>query len=274
MSHIPLQHADLDIADAAAARRFLDASRPEVVVNCAAFCSFQGCEENPQLSQSVNLDAPCRWADACASRGIRMLHFSSDYIFDGMADTPYLETSKANPQSVYARHKLGCERHFATHPEHLILRISWLFGAGGRTFLSLMPNLLLERDQLTVASGKRGACLHAGYAASVILQLVEARAAGLINLVHDGEMSWEEFAAECLAELRGRALDPACQAIDEVPYRKLLRAGDALRPAYSVLDTGRLRDTLNMPVKPWRDGLRDYLDALFPANVATSRGGC
>ncbi len=268
--HVPheaLTHEGLDITDVQSSLDFLDTHCPDVVVNCAAFCSFQGCEDDPVRSEAVNLVAPCRWADECARRGIMMVHFSSDYIFDGCLNRPYREEDAPNPLSVYARHKVGCERHFAKHPGHLVLRISWLFGRGGRTFLSMLPDLLMARESLTVASGKRGACLHAAYAADVIIELIERGVSGLVNLVHEGGTSWEEFARACLEELHSRGLNPACREIIEEPYQELLSSNSARRPAYSVLDVGKLASLLGCPVKPWREGLRDYLE-LCASNFA------
>lgn len=265
--HVPheaLSRQGLDITDRKASLDFLESHRPDVLVNCAAFCSFQGCEDDPARSQAVNLDAPCWWADECAQRGIRMVHFSSDYIFDGKADRPYTESDMPNPLSVYARHKAGCEQHFANHRDHLVLRISWLFGSGGRTFLSMIPELLMTQDSLTVAAGKRGACLHAAYAADVTITLLEKQVSGLVNVAHSGETSWEAFAAACLEELSRRGLDPVCRAIIEKPYAELLPSGSAQRPAYSVLDTTRLATLTSRPVKHWREGLADYIDDCLP----------
>lgn len=260
-------HQDLDITDAEATEKLLNTHVPDVVINCAAFCSFQGCEDDPVRSEAVNLKAPCQWAFECARRGIRMVHFSSDYIFDGEAERPYTEDDQPNPLSVYARHKVECERYFANYPEHLVLRISWLFGEGGRTFLSMLPHLLMTRESVTVASGKRGACLHANYAAEIIMTLVEQHASGLFNLVHAGETSWEEFARACLSELQARKLNTACREIIEVPYNQILQSTSARRPAYSVLATERLADFLGQPVQSWQAGLNNYLELLVPKLV-------
>ncbi len=265
--YLPLKHADLDITDIEQSRELLEKHAPAQVINCAAFCSFQGCEDNPELSRQVNLEAPCWWAQECSRRGIKMVHFSSDYIFDGTTQIPYTEDSEPAPESVYANHKAGCEEFFRQFPEHLILRVSWLFGQGGKTFLSMMPKLLMENSEMTVAAGKRGTCLHVGYAATVIRNLLDSGECGLFNLVHTGVMSWEEFAKSCLDELKLRGLIPACQSIKEVPYDTLLADSSAKRPEYSALDTTKLSRALDRPVMPWRDGLGAYLDAQFPAST-------
>ncbi len=266
-AYLPLRHGDLDITDTQLSRSMLDKNSPSCVINCAAFCSFQGCEDNPELSQQVNYDAPCWWAEECARRGIKLVHFSSDYIFDGSSQTPYSEDSKPAPESVYARHKTGCETFFQQFPGHLLLRVSWLFGSEGKTFLSMMPKLLMENNELTVASGKRGTCLHVGYAAKVIYQLLEADQSGLFNLAHTGEMSWEKYAATCLNELNERSLQPTCQIIKEVPYRSLFSTLKAKRPEYSALDTSKLSRALDQEIMPWQEGLKNYLDLLFPASA-------
>jgi dTDP-4-dehydrorhamnose reductase len=261
--HSAYLHADLDICDAAAATRALTRECPEWVINCAALCSFDACEENPELSRKVNLEAPILWAKLCHARGVRIAHFSSDYIYSGDRHTPFRETDPPSPLGVYAAHKAETEQAFSEFPEHLILRVAWLFGKGGSTFMSQMPQLLMTREELTVASGKRGKCLYADYGTHLALALIARDACGIVNTVHSGETSWEEFAEECLRQLKARGLEPKCRSIRKVPLDQIpaLKAG---RPAYSVLDTDKLESMLGAEPLPWTEGIRQYLDALLP----------
>ena len=257
-------HSELDVTDTPAVESVLVRVRPEVVINCAALCHFQRCEEFPDLSALVNRDAPIRLAKQTAERGIRLVHFSTDYIFDGESEKPYREEDTANPLSVYGTHKAEVERAFQTFgDQHLLLRVAWLFGAGGKTFLSMLPDLLMNQNRLEVASGKRGSCLHVGYAAQVIRQLITQGSHGLINLVHAEEASWEGFARECLKQLRERGYEPGCRELVEVPMEKM-SALSGQRPIYSVLDVSRLESELGNPPIHWRMGLAGYLDTAYP----------
>lgn len=258
-----LSHADLDVTDEGAVRSILAHEQPDVVINCAALCHFQRCQENPAASAAVNREAPIRLAKLTAERGIRLVHFSTDYIFDGLSQVPYREEDTPNPLSVYGEHKTAVERAFSAFPSHLLLRVAWLFGHGGKTFLSLLPTLLREKEALEVASGKRGTCLHAGYAAEVIRELVAQGNNGLFNLVHSGETSWEDFAHETLRLLQERGLQPRCREIIEVPLEKMpVMRGS--RPIYSVLATEKLASALGSNPISWKEGLNRYLTHLFP----------
>ena len=260
-----LAHADLDVTDEGAVIAAIDKFQPEVVINCAALCHFQRCEDEPDLSAAVNRDAPIRLAKILSKRGIKMVHFSTDYIFDGKSDVPYIEEDTPRPLSVYGLHKAAVEKAFIPYSkQHLLLRVAWLFGSGGRTFLSILPDLLMHQPCVQVASGKRGSCLHVGYAAQVLRQLVERKTTGLLNLVHAGEASWEGFAHECLRQLRERGFHPSCSDIVEVPLEKMTVLTGA-RPMYSVLDTTRLASELGDAPLDWRSGLSQFLDVVYPA---------
>ncbi|MEO7933610.1 MAG: NAD(P)-dependent oxidoreductase [Chthoniobacterales bacterium] len=261
---VAFSHQDLDVTDEKTIIAVLDKIRPKVVINCAALCHFQQCEDHPKQSAQVNRDAPIRLAALTAERGIRLVHFSTDYIFDGQTETPYREEDTPHPLSVYGIHKAAVEAAFRSYPGHLLLRVAWLFGDGGRTFLSLLPDLLMHHSTLEVASGKRGSCLHVGYAAQIIRQLVSNGSSGLFNLVHSGEASWEGFAHECLRQLKERRLAPQCQNLVEIPLEKMSVLSGS-RPLYSVLDVSKLAEELGFQPIDWRDGLSQFLDLNYPS---------
>lgn len=256
---VSLNHEQCDICDSSLPGRLLDDSRPDVVINTAAFCSFDGCELNPDISRRVNLEAPLRWSELCARRGIRLVLFSSDYIFDGGKMRPYLEEDEPSPLSVYGCHKAQLESDLKDVPTNLVLRPAWIFGLGGRTFMSLLPDLLCEKECLEVASGKAGSCLHAADGARGVVQMVLSGQAGLWNFVHRGATSWEEFARECLQEMQRRNLPVKCAKIQPRPF-ELLSKTTGQRPAYSVLDTTKLDSSPVGGLPTWKEGLNHYLD--------------
>jgi dTDP-4-dehydrorhamnose reductase len=169
------------------------------------------------------------------------------------------------PQSVYALHKAATERAFEAFPEHLILRVAWLFGKGAPTFMSQMPRLLMLDETLTVASGKKGSCLYAGYGAQLALSLIDAGASGVVNTVHSGETAWEVFAEECLRQLKARGLKPRCKRIEKVPFDQMsiMKPG---RPPFSVLSNDKLSRITGIRSISWQEGLDQYLNALFAGN--------
>ncbi len=231
----------------------------DAVINAAAICDFDACERDPQGTGLINREAPLDLARRCARQNACLVQFSSDYVFPGETDRPLGEDEPTAPLSVYGRQKADLERIIPELcPRHLILRISWLYGAGGRTFMSLLPELLATRESLRVASGKKGRCLYAVDAAIWTRRLLAAGQTGLLNLVNTGDTSWEEFAAACLDLRRELGQPVRCREIQQVPYTEL-GPGWSKRPRYSCLDTTRLSARFPPGPRPWRDALQSFL---------------
>lgn len=263
-----LTHAAADITDAARLDE-LFAQPWDVVVNAAAICDFDACERDPRGTGRVNCDAPLDLARRCAGQDALFVQFSSDYVFRGETDRLLGEDEPPDPLSVYGRQKATLEREIpALCPRHLVLRISWLYGEGGRTFMSLLPGLLAEKDSLQVASGKKGRCLWAVDAAAWTRQLIEAGQTGLFNLVNDGDTSWEEFAAVCRERLVASGHGVRCREIVHVPFAEL-GPNWTKRPRYSCLATSKLAAALPPGPRPWQEALDRHL--LGEKSVAAPR---
>lgn len=231
----------------------------DAVVNAAAVCDFDACENDPAGTARVNRDAPLDLARRCRDRGAMFVQFSSDYVFDGADDRSLPEDHPTAPLSVYGRQKADIERDIPRiHPHALVLRISWLYGTGGRTFMSLLPTLLRERDALSVAAGKRGCCLYAPDAARWVRLLVERRERGLLNLVNPGPTSWEEFARACAERMRAAGFTLRCEAIGELPYAEL-GPNWSKRPRFSSLDVSRLAGLFPSGPRPWPEALDAFI---------------
>jgi len=252
-------HAQLDITQRDACLRALDTLQPDAVINAAALCNFRACEEHPDDSLRVNLDAALWWATECRQRAIRFAQFTSDYIFDGTKNAPYLETDPPAPLCVYGRHKAELEIRLAAEPNVLLLRVAWIFGLGGHTFMSLMPGQMMEHEILRVAAGKKGSCLHASTGASVTLDLLQAGASGVVNVVQRGETSWEQFAIHCLLEMQARGYVPKCKQIEPMPFSEM-NTSSGQRPGYSVLDVTKAETLLGRSLPTWQESLGAYLD--------------
>jgi len=253
-----LTHADADIADTSRLDA-LFAQRWDTVINAAAVCDFDACEADPAGTGRVNREAPLDLAKRCAAQGALFVQYSSDYVFGGETDRLLTEADAPDPLSVYGRQKADLEKLIpGICPQSLILRVSWLYGLHGKTFMSRMPDLLRSQATLRTAAGKKGCCLYAADGALWTRQLVDAGQTGLFNLVNSGETSWEDFAHTTLARMELLGLSPACTDIEEVPYEQL-GPGWSKRPRYSCLDTRKLSAALPPGPRPWRDALGEFL---------------
>lgn len=253
-----LTRPEADITDSARLDELF--SEPwDAVVNCAAIVNFDACENDPDATNRVNRDAPLDLASRSRKASAAFVQFSSDYIFDGKTDRPLREDNEARPLSVYGHQKLALEKTVPKLcPRSLVIRLSWLYGRGGRTFMSLLPGLFLKQETLRIAAGKTGSCLYAPDAARWIRLLLESGQTGLFNLVNEGRTSWEEFARECLAQMRALGRNPLCREILEIPHEQLGSHG-AKRPRHSSLSIEKLAAALAPGPRRWEEALGNYL---------------
>ena len=253
-------HQDADITDASRLDG-LFARRWDAVINAAAVCDFDACEKNPGETGRINREAPLDLARRCAAQDALFVQYSSDYVFGGEDDRLLSESDTPHPLSVYGRQKADLEQLIPSAcPRSLILRVSWLYGLGGKTFMSRMPGLLMQQQSVRTAAGKKGCCLYAADGAFWTRQLIEAGQTGLLNLVNPGGTSWEEFAQATLVQMNTLGLAPKCGEIQTVPYEQL-GPDWAKRPRYSCLDAGKLASVLPPGPRTWQEGLGEFLSA-------------
>ncbi len=253
-----LTHPEADITDAPRLDELF--RQPwDAVINTAAVCNFDMCESAPDTTARINHDAPLDLADRCHAQGAKFVQFSSDYVFKGDLKRPLTEHDVPAPLSAYGRQKAGIEKEIPHRcPRSLILRISWLYGTGGKTFMSLLPSLLASEPSLRVASGKTGRCLYAPDGAEWTRLLLESPHTGLVNLVNDGDTSWKHFAHACLEEMDAAGLHPRCRSILEVPYTDL-GPNWSKRPRHSSLDISTLSREIPPGPRPWREALSAFV---------------
>ena len=248
---------EVDISDADRVRTTLASLRPIGVLNAAALTQVDRCEREAALAARYNSEAPAVVARACREAGIRLVHVSTDYVFDGQGTRPYREDDPAAPRSAYGRTKLAGERAvLAASPSFAVVRTSWLFGRG-RNFIAAILDQAGKRRSgeasgpLRVVDDQTGRPTYAVDLAEGIWRLVELGARGLYHVANEGVATWWELARFCLDEA-------GCH---DLPIQKIstgeLRV-DAPRPAWSVLDTSKARD-LGVALRPWRDAVRAYL---------------
>lgn len=238
---------------------------PHVVVNAAAYTAVDRAEDEPDAAFRINAEAPARLAEACVARGAMLVHYSTDYVFDGQATRPYREDDATAPLGVYGASKLAGEqaiRHSGCR--HMIFRTAWVYGNHGNNFMRTMLRLGAERDQLRVVADQVGTPTPAALIAVVTARIISGpvRASGTFHLTAEGQTSWHGFAMAIFesAQLRGLiARSPQVVPIATAEYPTRAR-----RPAYSCLDTSALRQAFDIALPDWRHGLEQVLDSVSP----------
>jgi dTDP-4-dehydrorhamnose reductase len=262
MAHRGSAEHPLDLADPGGIRHLVKQLRPKWIVNAAAYTAVDDAEQDEQTAHAVNGEAPGILASAAKDVAGLLVHYSTDYIFDGKAQRPYLESDPAKPVGVYGRTKLAGEQAVQrSGAAHLIFRTSWVYGGRGRNFLLTMRRLAREREQLRVVADQFGAPTWSRQIAEatgqVLAQLGEKKEdwkarSGVYHMSAAGQCSWFDFAQRIIAKQREqefvavRHLDPITTAEYVTP---------AVRPAWSVLDNARLNATFGVCLPDWQVGL-------------------
>ena len=254
-----------DLAQPEALAASLRALRPDVVVNAGAYTAVDKAESEPALARSINALAPGAVAGVVAELGSWLLHFSTDYVFDGSGEQPRNETAATGPLSVYGRTKLeGEDLIRASGCQHLILRTSWVYGARGGNFARTMLKLALERERLTVIADQIGVPTGADLLADITAHalryaLQRPDVEGTYHAVAQGETSWHGYASHVIAFARalGQPIKVQPEAIEAVPTSAF--PTPARRPNNSRMDTHKLRSTFDLALPPWQAGVERML---------------
>lgn len=260
---VAMDRKSLDIADLAAVTAVIAQHRPGVVINAAAYTAVDKAETDADAAYAANRDGPDALARACAAAGIPLLHLSTDYVFDGAQAEPYTEQSPTHPLGVYGQSKWEGEEAIRRHlSQHVILRVSWVFGTYGNNFVRTMLRVGRERDELRVVADQRGAPTHAGDIAEALLELARRLPAdlawGTYHYTGTPATTWHGFAQAIFDEATSLGLlerKPIVHAITTAEYPTPAR-----RPANSQLSSTALK-ALGLRTKPWIDGLRETLNA-------------
>lgn len=254
-----------DFGDAAALAALVERWQPAVIVNAAAHTAVDKAEGEPGLAEALNAAAPALLAREAAARGAWLVHYSTDYVFDGSGDQPRREDAPTGPRSVYGRTKLAGEQAIAASGcPHLILRTSWVYAARGGNFARTMLRLAAERDALTVIDDQVGAPTGADLLADVTAHALRSAMAqpGLAGLYHcaaAGETSWYGYARFVIewARAHGQALRAAPDAVRPIATRDY--PTPAARPLNSRLDCTKLQQAFGLRLPPWQSGVERML---------------
>ena len=269
---VAVDQADCNLADADAVRALVRRVAPDVIVNPAAYTAVDKAESDEVTAFAVNTDAARVLGEEAARLGALVVHYSTDYVFNGSKDGAYAETDTPDPQSVYGRSKYEGEVALAqANPRHLILRTSWVVGAHGGNFAKTMLRLAGERERLTVVADQFGAPTSAALLADLTAQLVrqhqregrESFPYGTYHVAAGGDTSWHGYARFVIAEAlaAGKTLKATPEAV--APLSTEEYPTPARRPANSRLDTTRFRDTFGLLLPHWHDGVRHVLQQIF-----------
>jgi dTDP-4-dehydrorhamnose reductase len=251
---------ELDVTDRAVLRRAVEALHPDVVINCAAWTAVDRAETEPDAAYRVNVLGARNVAQAARRVGARVVYFSTDYVFDGAATEPYDEDAPTGPLSVYGRTKLqGEQATREANPDHLILRLAWLYGSTGHNFVRTVLRLAHEKDELRIVDDQVGSPTFTEDAVHQLWTAIEDGCSGTYHCVNAGQASWHAFATRIVRRLG--------LGIPVVPIRTADYPTPAHRPAYSVLADRKFDLEQLNSMRPWEDALDDcllrYREVLF-----------
>ena len=262
-----------DLADLDGLRAAVRSLCPDGIVNAAAFTAVDRAESEPELAHAINVEAPGVLAEEAQAAGAWLVHYSTDYVFDGSGSAPWVEDDPTGPLSVYGSTKLeGEQRITAACERHLIFRTSWVYAARGGNFAKTMLRLAAERDRLTVVDDQvgapTGAELIADVTALVLRQLLSREPSatagvGIYHLVPAGETTWHAYARFVLDTARELRPDLRLMVQEVTPVPTSGFPLPARRPLNSRLDTRRLRETFNLVLPPWQHGVRRMLTEIL-----------
>jgi dTDP-4-dehydrorhamnose reductase len=251
----------LDVTDTLVVREWMESVRPDFVIHCAAYTGVDKAEQDKEACFRLNALAPGIVAAACKDFSARMIHISTDYVFDGTASVPYTEDHPTNPQSIYGLSKRDGELACMKNPETVIVRTSWLYSSFGQNFVKTMIRLGHEKEHLNVVRDQVGTPTYARDLASVILSIISQSSvdpgkwkAGIYHYSNEGVCNWFDFAL-AIHELAG--INCSIHPIETKDFVTL-----AKRPVYSVLNKSRIKSTYNLTIPHWLESLKKCMDII------------
>ncbi|MFP4658066.1 MAG: dTDP-4-dehydrorhamnose reductase, partial [Desulfonatronovibrionaceae bacterium] len=252
-SVLPLKSDDLDLFDREAVNSVLQNRGITHIFNCAAYTRVDDAEEEPAEARHLNRDLPAALGRAACDSGTALIHFSTDFVFNGKKNCPYSPEDEPDPINVYGQTKLAGEKALLKLeiPELLIIRTAWLFGPGKSNFVTKILELAPKNNPLHVVHDQIGSPTYTKDLARHTLELLENEGRGIYHVVNSGEASWCELAAEALACVGSPV---KVHPVDSSAFQQ-----KAKRPGYSVLDISRLTRTTYHKPRPWAQALRDFL---------------
>ena len=260
----------LDLANPQAIRTFIDQTKPDIIINPAAYTKVDQAENESELASQINAVAPQVLADKASELDIPIIHFSTDYVFDGLKNEPYLETDEVNPQSVYGQTKWQGEEGVRQYKKHIILRTSWVFSSHGQNFLKTIMKLTQEKTSLNVVSNQIGTPTSSEALADVTYHIVKTifndphfKDFGTYHMTLEGETNWYRYACFITDEAKRLGLQTLMTSKDIKPISSDAYPTLAKRPMNSRLDTTKIKKTFMLELPHWEEEVKRTLKALI-----------
>jgi dTDP-4-dehydrorhamnose reductase len=255
---------DLDLTDASLVQRYFSGSRFDYVINCAAYTAVDLAENEPDQAFSINAGVPALLGKICLEQSAFLLHLSTDYVYSGVIGQPHTEEENPVALSVYAKSKLQGELYLRDNHNALVIRTSWLYSEYGYNFLKTMLRLSNERSELSIVFDQVGTPTYAGDLADALVSIIsfserEGFRPGTYNYSNEGVCSWYDFASEIM-QLAGRSCVIKPIRTSEYPL-------PAIRPAYSVMDKRKIKNTFGIEILHWKQSLRTAMNNLNDTNL-------
>lgn len=253
---------DVDITDIEALRKFAKEKKIEWIVNCSAYTAVDKAEDEPDKAFKINADGVGNIAQVSKEKNAKLIHLSTDYVFNGKKTEAYSESDETDPIGVYAKSKLkGEENVLRTIKEYFLFRISWLYGHHGANFVHTMLRLFSERDELRVVNDQWGSPTLTEDVADVIINIIKNNSSkfGIYNFTNSGRITWYEFACEILKLSKERSL--VKKNINIIPVTTAEYPTRAVRPKNSYLSKDRIKNVLGIELRPWQESLKKFISA-------------
>jgi len=255
------ERRQLDLGQLDRVRSALAATKFELLINCAAITNVDYCESHREEAFVVNAEAPRLLAEIANEKSARLVHFSTDYVFDGKKTDPYVEEDKAVPLSVYGESKLeGEQRVLEASSQHLVIRLSWVFGPAKPSFIDQIIQRARENDVVTAVADKFSAPTFTIDVAGWLRLVVEKNANGILHLTNNGGCSWQEWAQYAIDVCRSRGLPLKAERVEAVSLGDM-KNFVAQRPVHTVLSTAKFTALTGVQPRHWREAVAEYISA-------------
>lgn len=261
VEHLATSHIEADITNLASLESFALQCKPSHIINCAAYTDVDGAEKDPKKAFAVNAEGPAFIAKIAKKIKAKLVHVSTDYVFDGSSSVPYRETDKTSPLSVYGKSKLEGENNILEiYPSSCIVRTSWLFGRGGKSFVSNLLSWLQQKESLSVVSDQRGSPTHCRDLSLALFKLMNEE--GLFHCANRGDPSRYEIAEEVLFQGRLLSKPFVCKKILPISHKEFPQI--AARPLYSALNVEKAEKILGNSMRHWKEAVKDFINEEIP----------
>jgi dTDP-4-dehydrorhamnose reductase len=270
-------HAQLDLANLDDVRGKLGAMNFDVLINAAAFTNVDACETDRDRAFLINAEAPGVLAEICNEKDAKLIHVSTDYVFDGEKRAPYTEEDQANPISAYGESKLAGEKNvLAAEDEHLVVRVSWVFGPDRQSFIDAMIKRAQQDEKIDAISDKFSTPTYTHDIAEMLARLLDdwsrhasaqdglgaAHLHGILHLANAGKCTWQEYAQWALDCCRDSGISFKARTVGALKLREM-KTWVARRPVYSVLSTAKYTELTGTAPRAWREAVADYITRFY-----------